>query len=129
MDEASILPAKEPQDEIEAAEADSGQAPFPREAHDEVAARTFGGSAYERLGVRVTADDLVHHHRVGRIHPVLSHVADPVLGARVDPGFLPELAREGLVRWRELGVYGFRSAGFQQLGLQRPDSAADLEDR
>ena len=84
----------------------------------------------QSLVVRVAADDAVQEHDVGGGDGV--RVLRRIHDSTVDPGFEPMLAGEGaglsLVRRRQLGVGRAGRAAFEQLELERPDAATDLED-
>jgi hypothetical protein len=86
------------------------------------------GLADESLVVRITANDTMHEDDVGVAESaVLGEVTDLPVDALRDACFVRELRRRRLVTGRVLDVHGSLSAGLEQLELNGPDAAADLE--
>ncbi len=82
----------------------------------------------ETVDVGVAADDAVHDDDVVRVDRLRDEVADAPLDAVAEPALGEELLRLVLVLARELDVGGPLGARRQELDLDRPDPAADLED-
>ena len=90
-----------------------------------------GGGADERLVVGVTADHPVQHDNVRRreLFGPLGEIEQTPVGTCVESVGVKQFGSVRVVRGRELHVHRSRNAGLEQLELDRPDPAADLQHR
>ena len=102
-----------------------------RVAEDEELLGPVGGGAEQPVDVGVAADHPVQHHHVRGLDGLRVHgdVEDASVHAVLDAGIRGESAGVRVVAVDELEVRRMGCPGSQQLDLQRPDAAADLEHR
>src|SRR5438067_3313106 len=125
------LPAEQPEQQVLAADGDARDGVAARVAEDDESPRMLGDGGEESLVVRVAADDAIEHDDVGRLDllGIDRDVAELPLGPSFEARFPQEAVRFLVVARRELEVDGAFGAALEQLDLDRPDAASDLEHR
>src|SRR5438874_9936815 len=127
----TLFRSEEPEDEVLARDGDARDGVAGRVAEDDQSPRMLGDRGEEALVVRVAADDAIEHDDVSGLDlaGVDGDVAELALGSRFEARFPQEPVRFLVVARRELEVDGALGPALEQLDLDRPDAASDLEYR
>lgn len=129
MEKHSKRAAQDSHSDVHETEPGTNPEDIARKAENEGPTRESGGSTCERDTVGRAADDAVQQHDIGILDAVgaLEDVSDAERRPFRDSALASELAGVRLPGLDELDDLAPVGAGVQQLGLECPDSAADLE--
>src|SRR5262245_8077816 len=129
MGERPEFLSKQPEDQVLAGDGEPRDGVTGWVAEDEESSRVRGRGRQQPLVVGVAADDAVEHDHVGRVEAIAvdRDVVEPPLRSVLESGLAEELSGFLVVGRRELEVDGSGRAALEQLDLDLPDAAADLE--
>jgi hypothetical protein len=130
VDEDAERPSEHPLDQVDRTHAEPYPDDIPRIAQHERPASQSRRCACKLDAVGRAADHAIEHHHVAWVNRVrlLEDVRDDECCALLEAPLTRQLRSEGLVGVYELCHLAGRGAGFEQLHLQLPDPASDLED-